>query len=68
MPLRNRIVALIIALVFVVVGLALMIQRIGDVIGWDNAGGGWWIIALLAVMILLTAFLIYRSVRNKLNR
>ena len=68
MSFRSRIVAFIIALAFVAIGIAFMIQRIGSVIGWDKVGGGWWVIALLAGLILLVAFLIFVSVRNKLNR
>ena len=29
-----------------------MLQRIGAIIGWDQAADGWWIIALLAGLIL----------------
>jgi divalent metal cation (Fe/Co/Zn/Cd) transporter len=64
----SRIVALIIAIAFVAVGVIFMVQRIGSVIGWDKASNGWPIIALLAGLILLIAFLVYMSVRNKLNR
>jgi len=64
----SRIVALIIALVFVAVGVIFMVQRIGSIIGWEQAAGAWPVIALLAGLILLVAFLIYISVRNRLNR
>ena len=64
----SRIVALIIAIAFVVVGMLFMIQRIGAVIGWDKASNGWPVIALLAGLILFVAFLVYITVRNKLNR
>ncbi len=64
----SRIVALIVAIVFVAVGVLLMVQRIGSVIGWDKASSGWPVIAFLAGLILLIAFLVYMSVRNKLNR
>jgi divalent metal cation (Fe/Co/Zn/Cd) transporter len=64
----SRIVALIIAIAFVVVGVLFMVQRIGAVIGWDKASSGWPVIVLLVGLILLIAFLIYKSVRNKLNR
>jgi len=63
----SRIVALIIAIAFVAVGVIFMAQRIGSVIGGDKASNGWPIIALLAGLILLIAFLIYMSVRNKLD-
>ena len=55
-------------LAFIAIGVAFMIQRIGAIIGWDQAADGWWIIALLAGLILLTAFLVYRAVSRKLNR
>lgn len=64
----SRIVALIIAIVFVAVGVLFMIQRIGAVIGWDKASSAWPVIALLAGLILLVAFLVYMAVRNKLSR
>jgi uncharacterized membrane protein len=64
----SRIFALIVAIVFVAIGVLFMIQRIGAVIGWDKASSGWLVIALLAGLILLIAFLVYMSVRNKLNR
>jgi len=64
----SKIVALIIAMVFVAVGVLFMVQRIGTVIGWDKVSSGWPVIALLVGLILLIAFLIYISVRNKLNR
>lgn len=63
----SRIVAFIVAIVFVAVGGLLMVQRIGTVIGWDKAASGWPVIALLAGLILLIAFLVYMAVRNKLN-
>jgi hypothetical protein len=53
---------------FVAVGVLFMIQRIGAVIGWDKASSGWPVIALLAGLILLVAFLVYMAVRNKLSR
>ena len=64
----SRVVALIIAIAFVAVGVLFMIQRIGAVIGWDKASSGWPVIALLAGLILLVAFLVYMAVRNKLSR
>lgn len=64
----RKIIALIIMLAFIAIGVAFMIQRIGAIIGWDQAADGWWIIALLAGLILLTAFLVYRAVSRKLNR
>jgi hypothetical protein len=64
----SRIVASIVAIVFIIIGVAFMIQRIGDVIGWDRVAGIWWVIALLAGLILLVALFIYIAVRNKLNR
>jgi hypothetical protein len=67
MSLRSRIVAFIIAVVFVVLGVLLMIQRIGAVIGWNNAASGWWVIVLLVGLMVLMAFIIYIAVRNKLN-
>ena len=63
----SRIVAFIIAIVFVAIGLLFMFQRIGAVIGWDKASSGWWVIALLVGLISLVSFLIYFAVRNKLN-
>ena len=63
----SRIVAFIIAIAFVVVGVLFMIQRIGAVIGWDKDSSGWPVIALLAGLILLVAFLVYMAVRNKLS-
>jgi uncharacterized membrane protein len=68
MSTAKRIVAVVIMIAFVVLGIALMIQRIGAVIGWENVGGGWWIIVLLTALILVTAFVIYGAVKNKLNR
>jgi len=64
----SRIVALIIAIAFVAVGVLFMIQRIGAVISWDKASSSWSVIALLAGLILLFAFLVYIAVRNKLSR
>jgi len=64
----SRIVAFIVALVFVAVGVLFMIQRIGAVIGWDKAASGWPVIALLAGLILIIAALVYMAMRNKLNR
>ncbi|RJO62433.1 MAG: hypothetical protein C4542_04230 [Dehalococcoidia bacterium] len=64
----SRIVALIIAIAFVAVGMIFMIQRIGAIIGWDKASSGWPVIVLLVGLILLVAFLVYISIRNKLNR
>jgi hypothetical protein len=68
MSTTKRIIALVILFAFIVLGIALMIQRIGAVIGWDNVGGEWWIVVLLAGLILITALVIYRTVKNKLNR
>ena len=64
----SKITAFIIAVAVVVIGVLFMIQRIGAVIGWDRAASEWWVIVLLVGLILLMAFLIYTSVRNKLNR
>ena len=64
----RRIAALIIAIAFVAVGVVFMIQRIGSVIGWDRASSSWPVIVLLVGLILVVAFFIYMSVRNKLNR
>ena len=64
----GRIAALIIALVFIGIGVAFMVERIGEVIGWENAGSGWWIIAIIILLIVLVAFLIYLSVRSRLSR
>jgi uncharacterized membrane protein len=63
----SRIVALIIAIAFVAIGVLFMVQRIGAIIGWDKASSAWWVIALLVGLILLVAFIIYISIRNKLN-
>ena len=63
----SRIVALIVATAFVAIGVLFALQRIGDVIGWDKASSGWPVIALLLGLILLVAFLVYISIRNKLN-
>jgi len=63
----SRIIALIVAIVFVAVGVLFMIQRIGSVIGWDKAASGWPVIVILVGLILLVAFLVYMAVRNKLN-
>ena len=63
----SRVVALIIAIAFVAVGVLFMIQRIGAVIGWDKSLSGWPVIALLAGLILIVAFLVYMAVRNKLS-
>ena len=68
MPRASRIVALIVAIVFIAVGVLFMVQRIGAVIGWDKASSGWQVIALLTGLILLVAFLVYMAVRNKLSR
>ncbi len=68
MSTTKRVIALLIMLAFIALGIALMIQRIGAVIGWDNIGGGWWVIVLLSGLILLTALVIYRAVKIKLNR
>jgi cytochrome bd-type quinol oxidase subunit 2 len=68
MSTTRRIVALIIMLAFIAVGIGFMIQRIGAVIGWDNAWKSWPIIVLLAALILLTAYFIYMTVKHKLNR
>jgi hypothetical protein len=68
MSTAKRIIALVILFAFIVLGIALMIQRIGAVIGWDNVGGEWWIVVLLAGLILVTALVIYRAVKIKLNR
>lgn len=67
MSLRSRIVALIIALAFIGIGIAFMVVRIGEVIGWENASSGWWVIAIIVALILLVAYFVYLSVRNKLN-
>jgi len=65
---RNKIVASIIALTFVVLGVGMLLWRIGDVIGWEDAAGGWGIIALLVLLIILVAFFIYRAISGRLVR
>jgi hypothetical protein len=65
---RSNIVALIIALIFVAVGVFFMMQGIGSVIGWEQASSNWPVMALLAGLILLVTFIIYVTVRNKLSR
>jgi len=68
MSVRRRIIAILIALLFAGLGIALMLQRIGDVIGWDDASNAWWVIAIISLFVLLVAFLIYRTVSNRMSR
>jgi divalent metal cation (Fe/Co/Zn/Cd) transporter len=63
----SGIMAFIVAVVFVAAGVGFMIQRIGSVIGWHNVTSGWPVIVLLVGLILLVSFLIYKSVRSKLD-
>jgi len=45
-----------------------MLQRVGDVLGWENVSGGWWVIAVISLLILFMAFLVYRVISGRLNR
>jgi hypothetical protein len=63
----NRILTVIIALAFIAIGVAVMVQRIGAVIGWSNAGRDWPIFVLLVILILVIAFIVYRTVSGKLS-
>jgi hypothetical protein len=68
MSLGSRILTLIIAVAFIAIGVAVLIQRIGVVIGWDNASHAWPVVGLLILLILLIAFLVYRTVGDKMSR
>ncbi|MCL2281062.1 MAG: hypothetical protein FWC25_00160 [Dehalococcoidia bacterium] len=68
MSIRRKIIAVIIALVFAVLGIGLMAWRIGEEIGWGKAADAWWFVVIIALVILLVAFLVYHAVSSKLNR
>jgi uncharacterized membrane protein len=68
MSLGARILTLIIAVAFIAVGVAVLINRIGVYIGWENAGRDWWVIAAIIILILLIALIVYISVSRKLPR
>ena len=68
MSMRTRIITFIIALAFIAIGVAVLIQRIGAVIGWDNASRDWPIFVVIILLVLLIAFIVYRTVGNKISR
>jgi putative flippase GtrA len=68
MSLGSRILTLVIAAAFVAVGVAVLIQRIGAVIGWDNAARDWWVFVLIILLILLITFIVYRTVSARISR
>ena len=68
MSLGARILTLIIAFAFIAIGMAVLIQRIGAVIGWENAGRDWPVFVLIIILILLIAFIVYKTVSRKITR
>jgi hypothetical protein len=62
-----RISALVIILVIIALVLAFMAQRIGAVIGWDDARGAWPLIAVFALIVLIIGWFMFIAIRNKLN-
>jgi uncharacterized membrane protein HdeD (DUF308 family) len=68
MSLGARILTLIIAVAFIAIGVAVLINRIGVYIGWENAGRDWPVIAAIIILILLIALIVYTSVSRKLPR
>jgi len=68
MSTRYRVVAALVTIIIVALGVVLMVQRIGSVIGWENVPRDWWVFALIALLILAVAFLIYRTLTNRLSR
>ena len=68
MSLGARILTLIIAFAFIAIGMAVLIQRIGAVIGWENAGRDWPVFVLIIILIILIAFIVYKTVSRKITR
>jgi len=60
-------VAVIIALVFVVLGVGIVVLRVGTSESLKTSGG-WWGVAIISLLVLLIAFLVYRTVSSRLNR
>jgi hypothetical protein len=66
MSIWRRIVAIVIALVFVVLGVGIVVLRVGTNESL-KASGGWWGVAIISLLVLLIAFLVYRTVSSRLN-
>ncbi len=63
-----RVLTLIIAFAFIAIGVAVLINRIGVYIGWENVGSGWPVIAAIIVLICVIAFIVYKTVGRKITR
>ncbi len=68
MSLGTRILTLVIAVAFIAIGVAVLIQRIGAVIGWENTGRDWPVFAFIILLIFLIAFIVYKTVGRKISR
>jgi hypothetical protein len=64
----NRVIALIITLLIVAAVIVFALIRIGQVIGWSDAGEDWPIVLILFVFIIVVGGSIFIGVRNRLNR
>ena len=67
MSLGTRILTLIIALAFIAIGVAVLIQRIGAVIGWENAGRDWPVFVIIIILIFVIGFIVYKTVGRKIS-
>ncbi len=67
MSLGARILTLIIAFAFIAIGVAVLINRIGVYIGWENVGSAWPVLALIVMLIIVTAFIVYKTVGRKIS-
>ena len=62
-----RVLTLIIAFAFIAIGVAVLINRIGVYIGWENVGSAWPVLALIVMLIIVTAFIVYKTVGRKIS-